>query len=157
MAGALQFRLTGGLYNTNPAASLGGGESATPVSMTPMNNIFLNVSPAQRENGVVTYCALSLHNNTGSVITAIKLYMSNETGNLATQLNFGVEIGTLQEIPDAETAPSSVSFAHYNTENKLALPNIAPGSSVRIWAQRIVQAGAMSDAEDIGAISVEYV
>jgi hypothetical protein len=156
MAANLVLRYTGGASNSDPDLSLGGVSSSVELSATAMNNLFDNVSPAERTAGDTEYRALTLVNNGDATAENIELYMSAETSNAGTALDFGLDSG-VQTIVDEDTAPvDGVTFAHYTSVSKLAIPNITAAGEQRIWIRRVVQAGAANDAADTGTIAIEY-
>lgn len=155
MSANLELRLTGGASNANPDNSLGGVSSSVALSSTPMNNLFDNVTPAERSAGDTEYRALTLVNTGDAAAQGVALYMENETSNAGTSLDFGLD-STTQTIADEDTAPGSVTFGHYTSSSKLSISDIAAGAEQRIWVKRIVQAGAANDPSDVGKIAVEY-
>lgn len=155
MAASLQIRLTGGAGNSNPNLSLGGVMSSTQLSATPMNNLFDNVDPTEAENGDVEYRALDIHNAGDAAATSISLYLSSETTSPSTDLDFGLD-ATTQSVGAEGTAPSGVTFDHYNSSNKLSISDIAAGSSQRFWVRRTVNSGAANLNNDTCTLKVEY-
>lgn len=155
MSATLQLRLTGGASNSDPDASLGGVMSADQVAATAMNNLFDDVSPADRLSGSVKYRAIDIYNAGDAAATVVKAFMDAITSNADTDLAFGLDSGT-QSIADEDTAPTSVTFANYTSASKLSISDIAAGSAQRLWIRRTVAAGAANDNNDLGTINVEY-
>ena len=159
MAAILNLYLTGGATNSDPNASLGGTRSSTQVSSTALNNIFDNVQPDEATNGDTEYRAIAIVNDGDATATSVALYMSNETSSADTQLDFGsegVDPASPITIADESTAPTGITFGHYNSSNKLSLPDIPAGSECRIWIKRTVAAGAINTGNDQGTIAIDY-
>lgn len=159
MAATLAFNLTGGAANSNPNTSLGGVHSSVALSVTAMNNLFDDVTPAQASAGSTEYRAIDV-TNTGDALSAVtKVFMNPETSSTSTQLDMGIEaspLGSTLSIVNESTAPAAVSFAHYNTGSKLTLPDIAAGAYCRVWVRRVVSASAPNTSNDTGTFTVEY-
>lgn len=155
MAAELQLRLTGGAANADPDASLGGVMSSQELAGVAMNNLFDDVSPAERVAGDVEYRALDIYNAGDADAAVVKAYMDPVTSSPGTDLAFGLD-STTQEIADEDTPPSSVTFANYSAASKLSIADIEPASAQRIWFRRTVQAGATNNNNDLGTIKVEY-
>ena len=155
MAATLELRLTGGASNTDPDASLGGVSSTTAISSTALNNLFANVSAADRSGGSVKYRALSIYNSGDASATSVTAYMSTITSSTDSDLAFGLD-STTGTIADEDTAPSGVSFANYTSSSKLSISDIASSGAQRIWIRRTTQASATNTSEDLGTIAVDY-
>ena len=155
MAATLELRYTGGASNSDPTASLGGVSSSVALSATALNNLFNDITPAERTAGVIKYRALSLYNSGADAATAIAAYMSTITSSTDTNLAFGLD-STTGTIADENTAPSGVSFANYTSSSKLSISDIAAAGAQRIWFRLTVAAGATNDSSDGGTIAVDY-
>lgn len=167
MAATLVFRLTGGTGNTVPGSSLGGIMSTTELSGTAMNNLYDDVSPAERISGIPKeYRALDVFNSGDAQAESVEVYMSTPTSSLGTVLNIGHDATNNPHISgwDGETIandttdPASpvISFAERTSGSKLALPNIPAGQACRVWFDRIVTADVENTASDLGTIAVDY-
>ena len=160
MAATLEFRLTGGASNTDPNASLGGVMSSTQMP----TNLFDDVQPDEATNGDTEYRAIDVYNSGDATATGVKIYIDPETSSPDTQIDLGYDSANsphtadaaLPTIADEGTAPSGITFGHYNASNKLALPDIPAGQAVRVWLKRIVNAGATNTANDTCTLKVEY-
>jgi hypothetical protein len=157
MAASLQFRLTGGASNSDPALSLGGVASSTQLSGTPLNNLFDNVSSAEAAAGDVEYRAISLYNAGDASATAVKIWISSDTTSASTEIDIALDSGT-QSVADENTAPSSptLTFSHPAVGSKLSVSDISASGAQRVWIRRTVTAGAGNLSADSGTISVEY-
>lgn len=159
MAATLQFNLTGGASNSNPALALGGTHSSVQLSATALNNLFDNVSPSEASAGDIEYRAIDVTNVGNATATSAAMYMSTDTSSTSTELDFGMvasPINSVESIANESTAPATVSFAHYNSGSKLTLPDIAAGSYCRLWVRRTVTAGATNTSSDQGTLAVDY-
>jgi len=157
MAAILEFRYTGGATNSDPNLSLGGTSSSVQLSTTALNNLFDDVSPAEASAGDVEYRAIDIYNSGTATATVVSVYVDPETTSLDTQLDLGPDaLGSTLSITDESTAPTNITFAHYNAVNKLSVVDIPAGSYFRIWVKRIVNAGAANLANDQATLNVEY-
>jgi len=157
MAAVLEFRYTGGASNSDPNLSLGGTSSSVQLSTTALNNLFDDVSPAEASAGDTEYRAIDIYNSGDATATAISIYVDPETTSVDTQLDLGPDsVGSTLSIADESTAPTGITFGHYNATTKLSLPDVAAGSYVRVWVKRIVNAGATNLANDQATLNVEY-
>lgn len=159
MAAVIEYKLTGGAANSDPNASLGGVSSSVSVSGTPLNNIFDDVAPDEAVSGNNEYRAIDLTNTGDASAVSVESFMDPETISADTQLDFGIEaspIGSTLSIADEDTAPVGVSFAHYTTASKLAIPDVPNGNYARLWVRRVVSAAAGNTANDQGTIKTEY-
>lgn len=155
MSALLELRLTGGASNSDPELSLGGDSSSVALSLTPMNNLFKDVTPSMRENGGYTFRALSINNSGDTTAGVIKAYMSTETSNADTHIEFGLD-STTQSIVSETAVPAGVTFAAYTEASPLSITDIVAGAAQRIWIKRVVDVDADNDPGDVGVISVEY-
>lgn len=159
MPATINFHLTGGAANADPALALGGAHSSVQLSGTAMNNLFDDVEPAEAAAGDVEYRAIDLTNAGDANATVVKAFMDPDSSSADTALAFGLEaspINSTLSIADESTAPAAVSFANYTTVSKLAVPDIANGSYARLWVRRTVTAAAGNTSNDQGTIKVEY-
>lgn len=157
MASAIEYFLTGGASNADPALSLGGVHSSVALSSTPLYNLFDRVTPPQADAGSVEYRAIDIGNIGDAATAETEIFMASETSSPSTQLDMGIEaspLGSTLSIADEATAPAGVTFAHYNSASKLALPDIAAGAYCRVWVRRVVIAGAPNMLNDQGSFEV---
>jgi hypothetical protein len=159
MAATLVWRLTGGAANSNPNLSLGGTRSSNALSATAMNNLFDDVSASEASSGDTEYRAIDLYNSGDAAATSITFWQSTETSSSGTTLDNGIEaspIDSTTSISTEATAPTGVSFAHYDSGSKLTIPEIAAGSACRVWFRRVVNSSTGNTSNDAGAFTVEY-
>lgn len=159
MAATLKFHLTGGASNTNGNAALGGTHSTSELSATAANNLFDDISPSEATAGSTEYRALDVTNTGDALATSVAFYMDPETNSADSQIDAGIEassVGSTTSIANETTAPAGVTFSHYTSASKLALPDIPSGGYCRLWLRRVVGAGATGLATDTGTLNVEY-
>ncbi len=162
MAASLEYRLSGGSGNTDPAASLGGAMSSTAVTA---DTIFDVVSAVEAAAGDVEYRCIYIRNNGTMTLDVVSLYVSDAptTGVLAIALG-GEGIGGTAEDPSGgeEAAPSGETFSTPTTSGTgLTAGPLAVGEARPVWLRRTITAGAggISLASNSAAISayLEYV
>ncbi len=144
----IQYRLSGGSSNSNPAASLGGVKSSTAAS-----NYFDDVSSAEASAGDTEYRCVYVHNNHGTLsLIGAKVFIQTNTPSSDTDVAIGLGSsainGTEQTVVDESTAPSGVSFSAPTTfAGGLAIGDLAAGAHKAVWVRRTVNAGAAAYAD----------
>ncbi len=157
MAAIIQYRLTGGATNTVANNSLGGVSSSTQVSTTTQNNLFDNVSETEAASGDVEYRAVDIFNSGDASATSVSVYISQDTPNANTEVDIGIDstpLGSTVSVANESTAPTGVTFSHYNTSSRLSLPDVPANNYVRLWIRRTVTAGATNAGSDSFQIKV---
>jgi len=161
MAASLEYRLSGGSGNTDPAASLGGAMSSTAVTA---DIIFDVVSAVEAAAGDVEYRCIYIRNNGTMTLDVVSLYVSDAptTGVLAIALGGEGIGGTAETVANENTAPSGESFSTPTTSGGgLTAGPLAVGEARPVWLRRTITAGAggISLASNSAAISayLEYV
>lgn len=146
--------LTGGAANADPNLSLGGVISNTQVS-TSIHQLFDAVASGEASSGDTEYRAIDIKNNHGSeTMVAAGVYISQETVSANTTVALAYDATGTQSVVNESTAPTGVTFSTPLTKPAgIALGNIAPGATRRIWVRRTVTAGA-APANDSGSLSV---
>lgn len=144
----IQYRLSGGSSNSNPAASLGGVKSSTAAS-----NYFDDVSSAEASAGDTEYRCVYVHNNHGTLsLIGAKVFIQTNTPSSDTDVAIGLGSsainGTEQTVADESTAPTGVSFSAPTTfAGGLAIGDLAAGAHKAVWVRRTVNAGAAAYAD----------
>lgn len=152
----IQYRLSGGSFNSSPAASLGGVKSGTPAS----SDIFDDVSASESAAGSVEYRCIYVHNNHGSLaLSNAVAWVPSNTPSPSTAIEIGLGTsaanGAEQTIANEKVAPSGIMFvAGVNKADGVALGDIPAGQHRAIWLRRTVDAGA-SAALDGFTVRVE--
>ncbi|NKE69900.1 hypothetical protein [Candidatus Manganitrophus noduliformans] len=152
----LLYFLTGGAANADPNLSLGGVTSNTQVG-TSLHSLFDAVSSAEGAAGDTEYRAIDIKNNHGSeTMVAAGVYISQETVSVHTTVALAYDSTGTQSVVNESTAPTAVTFSTPLTKPAgIALGNIAPGATRRIWVRRTVTAGAVP-ANDSGSLSAYW-
>ena len=144
----IQYRLSGGASNSDPAASLGGVKSSTAAS-----NYFDDVSSAEASAGDTEYRCVYVHNNHGTLsLIGAKVFIQTNTPSSDTDVAIGLGSsainGTEQTVADESTAPTGVSFSAPTTfAGGLAIGDLAAGAHKAVWVRRTVNAGAAAYAD----------
>ena len=144
----IQYRLSGGSSNSDPAASLGGVKSSTAAS-----NYFDDVSSAEASAGDTEYRCVYVHNNHGTLsLIGAKVFIQTNTPSSDTDVAIGLGSsainGTEQTVADESTAPTGVSFSAPTTfAGGLAIGDLAAGAHKAVWVRRTVNAGAAAYAD----------
>ncbi len=161
MAASLEYRLSGGSGNTDPAASLGGAMSSTAVTA---DTIFDVVSAVEAAAGDIKYRCIYVRNNGTMTLDVVSLYVSDApaTGVLAIALGGEGIGGTAETVANENTAPSGESFSTPTTSGGgLTAGQLAVGEARPVWLRRTITAGAsgISLASNSAAISayLEYI
>ena len=139
----IQYRLSGGASNSDPALSLGGVKSSTAAS-----NYFDDVSSSEAGTGDTEYRCIYVHNNHGTLsLIGAKVFIQTNTPSSDTDVAIGLGSsainGTEQTVADESTAPTGVSFSAPTTfAGGLAIGDLAAGAHKAVWVRRTVNAGA---------------
>ncbi len=145
----IQYRLSGGAANSNPAASLGGAKSSTAAGAT----IFDDVSAAESAAGDTEYRCIYVHNNHGSLTlqnAVIWIQTNTPSGDTTVAIALGGEglNGTAETVANENTAPAGESFSSPASKGAgLSLGNIPAGQHYPVWVRRTVNAGAAAAAD----------
>lgn len=148
--------LTGGAANTNPNLSLGGVISNTQVG-TAIHQLFDAVASGEAGTGDTEYRAIDVKNNHATeTMNSAVVYISAETTSPWTTVALAYDATGTQSVANENTAPTGVTFSTPTTKaTGIALGNIGPGQTRRIWERRTVTAGA-EPANDSGSLSVAW-
>ena len=158
----LIWRLSGGVGNDNPAASLGGIISAAAggiiVKTKTFNSIFDDISGTESAAGDIEYRCIYITNVHATLgLTAPKIYISTNTANANDMIDIGVDLAGVDATADTvatETdAPDpAVTFAHnctsYATGVALSATLTANGGRAGIWIRRTITAGMTADDDE---------
>lgn len=145
----IKLRLSGGVSNTDPNASLGGVKSTTEWSSA----IFDNVSSGEGAVGDIEYRCIYVHNSHGSLaMLAPKVWIQSNTPSPDTAVAIGAGTAAVnaneQTVAAEGDAPSGVTFGEPANEGAaIALPDIPAGQHKAVWIRRTVTAGAAAAAD----------
>jgi hypothetical protein len=147
-----------------------GSSSGMNVNLFTLNGaiheLFDPISPGQALDGYVDYRLLAIMNNhQDETLHGLKIYLSTETTSVSTTIEIGAVNGffddTVQNWPAApaneETAPAGVVFVHATSLlSAVDLGDIPPQPTnfKLVYLKRIVTAGALSLATDVGTLTV---
>lgn len=146
----IQYRLSGGASNSDPAASLGGAISSTAAG----TNIFDNVSSAEASAGDTEYRCLYIRNGHATLtMQSAKVWIQSNTPSADTAVAIAIAgegvNGTAETIANENTAPSGETFVTAVDEaNAISIGNIPPGQHIAIWVRRVVNASAAAYNND---------
>jgi hypothetical protein len=150
MASNLLFHYTGGASNSDPDLSLGGTGSSEALSATALNNLFDNVTPPEIETGDLTeYRAIDLNNVGDAQAKNVQFYFT-DTDNVESIVAVWLDVTGTQSIANETTEPTGAS-GNWTTPlvgSKLALDDLNPGVTHRLWIRRIVDQDADNINED---------
>lgn len=155
----IEKRLSGGVSNTSPDAALGAEMSSTSIVNNALQNLFDNVSPADRASGSVEYrCFYFVNKHATETLEDTVVFISSQTPSADTSIDIGLDpagigdgstTGVATSIPDEITAPSGVSFsAPGDAGSGLAVGDLAPDEAIAVWVRRTVNSGAVASAND---------
>lgn len=159
----IEYRLSGGASNTDPAAALGGAMSTVAggiITSGSANNLWDDVSSSEAATGDTEYRGFYVKNKHGSLTWEnVVVWIDSLTSSGDTEFDIALAdeaVGVAMEtIADESTAPSGPSFTRPTSKGAgLAIGNIAAGSYKGIWIKRTVTAGAAA-ANDSGSIRCE--
>jgi hypothetical protein len=159
----LEYRLSGGAANTDPAASLGGAMSTAGggvITSAQLHNLFDPVTGDQAAAGHVDYRGIYVRNTDGALTwRAVKAWISSLTSSADTEYAIAIAdeaAGVAMEtIADELTAPSGPAFSSPTTKGTgLTVGDVGSGSFRGLWVRRTVTAGA-APANDSGTIRCE--
>lgn len=150
VAGDIEYRLSGGAANSDPAASLGGAKSSVEITN---NNFFDDVSGAESAAGDIEYRGFYVQNNyAGSPSLDLQnariwVQVNTPSGDTTVEIALAAEgpNATMETIGNENTAPvgSPMTFsAPANYAAGLNLGTLAPGQFYGVWIRRTVNAGA---------------
>jgi hypothetical protein len=160
MAVTIEYRLSGGGSNTDPAASLGGAMSSTQVSAT-LNQFFDLVSSAEATAGDTEYRCIYVANTGTTTALGAKLWIQSNTPNSDNQIAIALGgeglNGTAETVANESTAPSGESFSEPSNEGAaLSLGDLAQNDEYPVWVRRTINAGAAADASEQFTLRVKY-
>lgn len=148
------YHLTGGAANTDPNLSLGGGISNTQVGVA-LHNIFDRVSPEEALAGDTEYRAIDVKNaHLSETAFDTFIWISQETVSPGTTIALAYDATGTQNIADESTPPAGLVFSTpLSKVTGIALGNIAPLGTRRIWLRRTVTSNT-AVANDSGSLTV---
>lgn len=145
---ALEFYLSGGAANSDPAASLGGSISNTQATGG-LNGLFDHVSDAEASAGDVEYRCIYVKNpppEEGHSGIKLSVWISAETASADSIIDIGIDPagrnGTATTIASEQDAPAGVTFSHPTANWDGLKAELARSDVLPIWLRRTITAGA---------------
>lgn len=152
----IQFRLSGGGANTDPAASIGGAKSSTQIVDATVANLFDNITGDESAAGDIEYRCFYVHNAHGSLTwQSVVTWVYTNTPSADTTCAIGLAVAAVNATESAtaneSTAPASVTFTTPTTKvGGLSIGDIPAGQHKAIWVRRTVTASASAyDADSV--------
>ena len=139
----IDYFLSGGSGNTDPAASLGGAISTAEATT---NTLFDDVASAEASAGDTEYRCVYVKNShaTLTLLTAKVYIQANTTGDrIAIALGGEGKNGTAEAVANENTAPVGEVFSQpVDYAGGLSLGDLAPGETFPVWVRRTIPAAA---------------
>lgn len=153
---AIQFRLSGGISNALPNASLGAAMSSVEVTSDILENLFDNIKRNEILVGRTEYRLLYITNTSGTVTGATVEISTNPSISIVSMgldiagKGDGINTGVAAAIATEITVPTSIKFfgedeassdGPYDTV-RLPVGMLKAGEAVGIWLKRVTEPGA---------------
>lgn len=163
VTGDIEYRLSGGAAQSDPALSLGGAKSSVEFTN---GSVFDDVSGAESASGDIEYRGVYVQNNyAGSPsldLQNARIWIQTNTPSADTTIEIALAAegpnATIETLGDENTAPvgSPMTFtaAAVDYSTGLSLGTLAPGQFYGFWIRRTVSPGA-SAFSDSWTIRVE--
>lgn len=139
----IDYKLSGGAANSDPALSLGGAKSSVDVTTL---TLFDDVSSAEASAGDTEYRCIYVQNShaTLTLQTAKIFIQANTTGSRISIALAGEGVnGTAETVANENTAPVGETFSQpADYASGLSLGNLAPGDYFPVWVKRVIPASA---------------
>ena len=157
---ALEFRLSGGQFNSNPNGSLGGQRSDTVITSDTLENLFDNISRNESLQGRTEYRCVYVYNTGAGHLSGVTVEIT--TNPTITQMSVGLDSAgkgdgrtnaVATSIPTEDTTPTNVKFFGEDTLsadgpfNIVVLPIglLFSGEGVPIWLKRVTEKGVAQE------------
>ena len=160
----LNLRLSGGVSNTDPAASIGGAmstEAGGVITTAELNNLFDNVTGDESAAGMVDYRCVYIENDHATITwEAVKLWIATVSASTdsvyAIALDGGGLNATAEVEADEDTPPTGETFSSPTTKAAgLSLGDMDAGDNYPIWIRRTISSGASANNSDGPTIRFE--
>lgn len=155
----IDWRLSGGATNANPAAALGGAISFAELVSGIFGGLFDDASAAEATAGDIEYRCLYIFNrHAADSLTSVVVWIEVQTTSADTSLDIGLDpagngngatTGVATTVANEGTAPGGVAFSAPATAGAgLSIGTLGPGEGRAIWLRRTVNAGAVAASLD---------
>jgi len=162
LASYLGIKLSGGSTNRSAPASLGGGISFYSPRSAIRNEIFPDVTTAQRIAGITSYRCLYLDNEHSTLTMAsLTAWLEALAAGAGATFHIGVDPaginGVAAAIANETTAPAGVSFSAPTSYGAgINLGSLAPGDYIALWLRRTIAAGATARQYDQVRLGLQF-
>lgn len=153
----IQYRLSGGASNADPALSIGGVMSSELMG----DDLFADVDPAEAVAGSAKYRLIYITNvDPALTLTGAGIWIQTNTPSVDSALAIGLAAAgynaTESAVANENTAPAGVTFSSPSDEGSaLDLTDIAPGARFGVWVRRTIDAAADAYTGDGGTLRVK--
>lgn len=140
--------------NSTPALSLGGSAGGSQISEA-LHGLFDSVSPIEATAGDVEYRAIDVKNTSvADTLYGAVAYILSQTSSPDDAVDIAFDATGTQTIADETTAPIGLTFsAPTSAATGIALGDMAPAATKRLWLRRTITAGA-AQATSAGTLAV---
>lgn len=158
MAVDIEYRLSGGAANADPALAIGGVMSSVEANPA---TLFDLVSSAEAAAGDIEYRKVFIYNNGATTALGAKLFVQANTPSADTTIAIALDGGGKNNDGDTSanenTAPSGESFTSpTDYAGGLSLGDMAATDRYAVWVRRTVSAAAAGVASDTFTLRVGY-
>lgn len=158
MAVDIEFRLSGGAANANPALSTGGAMSS--VEVTP-STLFDVVSSAEALAGDIEYRCIYVTNVGTTTASLVKLWLLANTPSATTTIDIALDGAGLNAEAETEsdesTAPTGETFSAPSSSGAgLDIGTLEEDDYIAVWLRRTVDAATAGAASDTFTLRVGY-
>lgn len=164
-ASDIEKRYSGGLSNPTADDSIGGKMSSVEIANAVLQNLFDNVSSAERATGTVEYrCFYFVNTHITESLDNAVVWIEAQTPSSDTSISIGLDpagvgdgdtTGEATTIADETDPPSGVSFSEPATSGAgLSVGDLDPGDAIAVWVRRTVDSSAAAVSNDPFIISI---
>jgi len=158
MAVDIEYRLSGGAANSNPAASTGGAMSSVEAVGS---TLFDTVSNAEALAGDTNYRCVYVTNNGATTASAVVIWIQANTPSATTAITIALDGSGLNGEAETEvnetTAPTGESFVAAASQGAgLSIGTLASGDKYAVWIKRVVDANTAGSASDTFTLRTSY-
>lgn len=160
----IEYRLSGGAANTDPAAALGGAMSTAGgglITSAALNNLFDDVSGDEGAAGSIEYrCIYILNAHATLTLSNTKLWIqavSPSPDSVVALALAGEGLnGTAEAVADEGTPPDGETFSSpANKAAGLNLGDLDAGEYYPVWVRRVISESASAYNSDGATLRVE--
>lgn len=155
----IEFHYSGSGGTANPELSLGGAIAAGTVTLGAANNVWKDVTDAERQSGKDYYSCLFVKNTHPSDLwQSVTLWIDDpeDQGTTSIGLDPGSIGGTAVTVANVNTAPAGVTFGQPASKAAgTVIGDIPAGSYKAFWERRSFPAAGTAMASDAISVRVE--